>query len=193
MSQLEQAQSAGPAPQAQPDALAPQLGGSGGTSSASARQGADEGGVEGVAQTSGGSCDDSAAARQRQAQEEAAREAAADAAAWRALSGVRITLLAGDAGRALGQRAQLAGAFDCVTLGNHHIHLLGGQHTLPARLLRPGGLALVESAQYLLQLSSEQADMFGSKVTEMAAGSGLEPLAHTPPPTGYLAFQRPAM
>jgi len=128
---------------------------------------------------------------QRRGAELAAQEAAADAAALATLASVRIRLALGEPqAAALCRRpGDLGAAFDCVTLGNRHVHLLGGAHGVVRAALAPRGVALVEGAKYLLQLSGEQADAFGAKVQELAGSGGLAAVEAAGVPDAYLAFR----
>ncbi|KXZ43299.1 hypothetical protein GPECTOR_95g688 [Gonium pectorale] len=122
------------------------------------------------------------AAVQRMAAEEAAlraAEAAQDGAARRRAARFRLVLLTGDLAKGVTGRAKFAGAFSALTLGHRHAHLLGPEGGL-LKAAAPGAAIVAENARHVLQLTREQADLFVTKMDEMAAAAGWERLAERP-------------
>ncbi|KAG2424086.1 hypothetical protein HXX76_014762 [Chlamydomonas incerta] len=129
------------------------------------------------------------AARQKMAAEEAAvraAEAALDAAGRARAVRFRLVLVTGDLTKAVTGRAKYAGAFCGLSLGHRHTHLLEPQHRLAAAAA-PGARLVAENARHVLQLSSEQAALFSTKMDELAAAGGWRPLPAGQWPDGVTA------
>eukprot|EP00195_Chlamydomonas_chlamydogama_P014829 CAMPEP_0202910428 /NCGR_PEP_ID=MMETSP1392-20130828/52055_1 /ASSEMBLY_ACC=CAM_ASM_000868 /TAXON_ID=225041 /ORGANISM="Chlamydomonas chlamydogama, Strain SAG 11-48b" /LENGTH=64 /DNA_ID=CAMNT_0049600543 /DNA_START=66 /DNA_END=256 /DNA_ORIENTATION=- len=61
----------------------------------------------------------------------------------------------------------MAGAFDVVSVGHRHIHLLSKEHQLQ-QVAKAHGLLVAETAHYMLQLKKEQVEAFTGKIVEKA-------------------------
>lgn len=68
---------------------------------------------------------------------------------------IRLHFLTGDIKKVLLSRGSFAGKFSAITVGHRHLHLVDPDHGL-APVGAPGCLLAVETAKYMLQLTSKQ-------------------------------------
>lgn len=68
---------------------------------------------------------------------------------------VKIHFVTGDIRKLLLSRSKYGGMFSAITVGQQHVHLLDKQHGL-ASVAAPGAVLAVETAKYMLQLTSKQ-------------------------------------
>ncbi len=87
--------------------------------------------------------------------EEQAQAASLDAAMADRCRRVKIHFLTGDIKKLLLSRSKYAGMFSAITVGHRHVHLVDQEHGL-AKVAAPGAVLAVETAKYMLQLSSKQ-------------------------------------
>ena len=92
---------------------------------------------------------------QTAAEEEQAQAAAIDAAMAARCRNVKIHFLTGDIQKLLLSRSKYAGMFAAITVGHRHVHLIDKQHGLAA-VAAPGAVLAVETAKYMLQLTTKQ-------------------------------------
>ncbi|KAK9812777.1 hypothetical protein WJX72_003474 [[Myrmecia] bisecta] len=134
-----------------------------------------EGGTD--ANSEQAACIDSVEANMRRQQVAAevdaqrAKEAALDAAARQRCSHCRIIFLTGDLQKQLTSRAKFAGAFEAITVGSRHIHLLDKERGL-AKVAAPGAVLAVENAKYMLQLNQDQVNRFEEMIVSKATDAG---------------------
>ena len=91
---------------------------------------------------------------QASAQEQAQSDAL-DAAMTDRCKHVKIHFLTGDIKKLLLSRSKYAGMFSAITVGHRHVHLVDKEHELQ-KVAAPGAVLAVETAKYMLQLTSKQ-------------------------------------
>ena len=89
------------------------------------------------------------------AAKEQAQAAASDAAMLDRCKHVKIHFMTGDIHKLLLSRSKYGGMFSAITVGQQHVHLIDKQHGL-ASMAAPGTVLAVETAKYMLQLTSKQ-------------------------------------
>ena len=89
------------------------------------------------------------------AAEDQAQAAASDAAMLDRCKHVKIHFVTGDVHKLLLGRSKYGGMFSAITVGQQHVHLLDKQHGL-ASVAAPSAVLAVETAKYMLQLTSKQ-------------------------------------
>jgi len=87
--------------------------------------------------------------------EEQARSDALDAAMTDRCKRVKIHFLTGDIKKLLLSRSKYAGIFSAITVGHRHVHLIDKEHELQ-KVAAPGAVLAVETAKYMLQLTTKQ-------------------------------------
>lgn len=89
------------------------------------------------------------------AAKEQAQAAASDAALQERCKHAKIHFVTGDIHKMLLGRSKYGGMFSAITIGQQHVHLIDKQHGL-ASVAAPGAVLAVETAKYMLQLTSKQ-------------------------------------
>ncbi|DBB17927.1 TPA: Dynein assembly factor 3, axonemal [Trebouxia sp. C0006] len=132
-----------------------------------------------------------ASTSQASAQEQAQSDAL-DAAMTDRCKHVKIHFLTGDIKKLLLSRSKYAGMFSAITVGHRHVHLVDKEHELQ-KVAAPGAVLAVETAKYMLQLTSKQVELFSEAVAGKAMNAGWQSLTkdELPEPDANQLFAMP--
>ncbi|DBA71332.1 TPA: Dynein assembly factor 3, axonemal [Trebouxia sp. C0005] len=89
---------------------------------------------------------------------------------------VKIHFLTGDIKKLLLSRSKYAGMFSAITVGHRHVHLIDKEHELQ-KVAAPGAVLAVETAKYMLQLTTQQVELFAEAVAGKAINAGWQSLS----------------
>ncbi|KAL0034805.1 hypothetical protein WJX77_007961 [Trebouxia sp. C0004] len=103
--------------------------------------------------------------------QEQAQSDALDAAMTDRCKHVKIHFLTGDIKKLLLSRSKYAGMFSAITVGHRHVHLVDKEHELQ-KVAAPGAVLAVETAKYMLQLTTKQVELFAEAIAGKANNAG---------------------